>query len=172
MSNPDTTTAEAKQELLEKLGSHLPQRFPEFFELDESNNKVFNKVTKKEITLDRNSPEDPLARAGKQISLEFGSHNKYQLIYFLWHLAQLTQEDWMILEWDNDLDSYKLTTGLVCFPLNFSLQKKWNKSVSMIHEPVKGFTKHLSKNVQSLFKVWPFKYCAILKPRVLTSSKF
>ena len=58
----------------------------------------------------------------------------------------------MILEWDEDLDSYKLTAGIVYFPMRWSLNEKWNKGMPGIHKPVKGFMKHLLKNVQSLFK--------------------
>lgn len=64
----------------------------------------------------------------------------------------LTQEDWVIMEWDENLGSYKLTAGIVSFPMRWSLTEKWNKGIPGIHEPVKGFMKHLLKNVQSLFK--------------------
>ena len=66
--------------------------------------------------------------------------------------GKLTQEDWVILEWDEEMESYKLTAGVVYFPMRWSLLDKWNKSMPGIHKPVKGFMKHLVKNVQSLFK--------------------
>ena len=66
--------------------------------------------------------------------------------------GRLTQEDWVILEWDETADSFVLTAGLVCFPMRWSLRGKWNQPVPIVHGPVKGFTKHLVKNVQSLFK--------------------
>ena len=56
------------------------------------------------------------------------------------------------MEWDESLGSYKLTAGIVYFPMRWSLKEKWNKGIPGIHEPVKGFMKHLVKNVQSLFK--------------------
>ena len=67
-------------------------------------------------------------------------------------LGKLTQEDWVILEWDESMDNYKLTAGVVYFPMRWSLLEKWNKGMPGIHMPVKGFMKHLLKNVQSLFK--------------------
>ncbi len=66
--------------------------------------------------------------------------------------GKLTQEDWVILEWDEEQESYKLTAGVVYFPMRWSLLEKWNKGMPGIHKPVKGFMKHLLKNVQSLFK--------------------
>lgn len=56
------------------------------------------------------------------------------------------------MEYDEEMDSYKLTAGIVYFPMRWSLLEKWNKSMPGIHKPVKGFMKHLVKNVQSLFK--------------------
>ena len=50
------------------------------------------------------------------------------------------------------MDSYKLTAGVVYFPMRWSLQEKFNKGMPGIHQPVEGFKKHLTKNVASLFK--------------------
>ena len=56
------------------------------------------------------------------------------------------------MEWDEKVGSYKLTAGVVYFPMRWSLTEKWNKGIPGIHMPVEGFMKHLLKNVESLFK--------------------
>ncbi len=73
-------------------------------------------------------------------------------IVFVIFAGRLTQEDWVVMEWDEDLQAYKLTAGVVYFPMRWSLNGKWNKGMPGIHKPVKGFMKHLLTNVQSLFK--------------------
>eukprot|EP00794_Sanderia_malayensis_P005828 gene5828-6525_t len=127
VTNADDSTALAKQELLEKVISYLPKRFPDKFE--KTDQGIYNKILEESISADPDNPIDPLIRLGK-----------------------LTQEDWTILEWDEEASSYKLTAGIVYFPMRWSLLDKWNKSMPGIHAPVKGFMKHLVKNVQSLFK--------------------
>ena len=61
------------------------------------------------ITSDPEDSIDPLIRAGK-----------------------LTQEDWVILEWNESLEAYVLTAGTVCFPMRWSLLEKWNQPMSGI----------------------------------------
>ena len=127
VSNDDRAVTEAKQELLEKIIEFLPRRFPDKFERREGG--VFNKVLQEFISGDKNEEEDPLIRAGR-----------------------LTQEDWVILQWDQAEESFKLTAGIVFFPMRWSLTEKWNQDMVGIHKPVQSFEKHLSKNVASLLQ--------------------
>ena len=59
------------------------------------------------ITSDPEDSIDPLIRAGN-----------------------LTQEDWVILEWDESLQAYVLHAGIVYFPMRWSLLEKWNQPMS------------------------------------------
>ena len=59
------------------------------------------------ITSDPEDSIDPLIRAGN-----------------------LTQEDWVILEWDESLQAYVLHAGIVYFPMRLSLLEKWNQPMS------------------------------------------
>lgn len=62
VTNNDESTAKAKQELLEKIISHLPKRFPDKFE--ECDGGIYNKILDEIVSADPNDPEDPLIRAG------------------------------------------------------------------------------------------------------------
>ena len=128
VSNTDDSTELAKWELFDLVVDYLPKRFPEKFELREG--CIYNKVLKEEISLDRNDPMDPLIRAG-----------------------ELTQEDWVVLEYKESEDAYVVTAGIVSFPMRWSLQEKWNQPIAVIHGPVKGFMKHLVKKVSDLFRI-------------------
>ena len=44
-----------------------------------------------------------------------------------------------------------LTSGIVYFPMRWSLQEKFNKVIGQIHVPVKSFTKHLQPSVYDRF---------------------
>ena len=127
VSNDDESVAEAKQELLEKIIEYLPTRFPDKFERRQGG--IFNKILKEFVSDASSDAEDPLIRAGR-----------------------LTAEDWVILQWDEAEEAFKLTAGIVFFPMRWSLTEKWNKDMAGIHQPVQSFEKHLSKNVASLFK--------------------
>ena len=59
------------------------------------------------ISSSPDDPTDPLIRAGN-----------------------LTQEDWCILEWNESLQAYVLTAGIVYFPMRWSLLEKWNQPMS------------------------------------------
>lgn len=127
VSQTDESAAACKWELFETLVDYLPQRFPYLFEKRE--NCIYNKVLDEEVSTDRNDPECPLIRAGR-----------------------LTQEDWVIIEWNDTEQGYVLTSGIVYFPMRWSLQKKFQRGVAMIHEPVKPFMEHLVKYVYDVFK--------------------
>ncbi|XP_057301858.1 uncharacterized protein LOC130636220 [Hydractinia symbiolongicarpus] len=128
VSNDDEHAQECKWELFELLVEYLPRRFPDIFELKEG--CIFNKVLDDCISTSRDDPEDPLLRTGR-----------------------LTQEDWVIIEWSDDEQGYVLTSGIVYFPMRWSLLEKFNKGIASIHTPVKPFTQHLVHKVYDIFKV-------------------
>ena len=130
VSNPDQKTSDCKWELFEMIVEHLPQRFPNIFEKRED--CLYNKVLKEAISTEHDHPDDPLIRA-----------------------SQLTQEDWVIIEWDEKEQGYVLTAGVVHFPMRWSLQQKFNQAISGIHLPVKAFMKNLLTKVYDLFKKMP-----------------
>ena len=70
-------------------------------------NRYFVFIVGEFVTTDPNDSVDPLIRLGK-----------------------LTQEDWCILEWDESQQAYVLTAGIVCFPMRWSLQVKFNQPMS------------------------------------------
>ena len=49
------------------------------------------------------------------------------------------------------ISRYVLTSGIVYFPMRWSLQEKFNKVIGQIHVPVKSFTKHLKPSVYDTF---------------------
>lgn len=130
VSNPDQKTTECKWELYDMICDHLPKRFPNIFEKREG--CIYNKVLGATVSTERNDERDPLLRA-----------------------ADLTQEDWVIIEWDDKEQGYVLTAGVVFFPMRWSLQEKFNKALAMIHVPVKAFMQHLVTKVYDLFKKMP-----------------
>ena len=130
VSNPDEETSEMKWELFEMIADHLPKRFPNIFEKLEG--CIYNKVLKTSVSTERSGNKDPLFRA-----------------------AELTQEDWVIIRWDEKEQGYVLTAGIVYFPMRWSLQEKFNKGIAGIHVPVKAFMEHLVTRVYDLFKKMP-----------------
>ena len=128
VSQTDDSAEACKWELFETLVEYLPQRFPLIFE--RRTNSIYNKILDEEIPLGRHdTTEDPLVRAGR-----------------------LTQDDWVIIEWDDAEQGYKLTSGIVYFPMRWSLQEKFQKGVAGIHMPVKPFMDHLVRHVYDVFK--------------------
>ena len=126
----DPKTDACKREFFQLLIVHLPERFPDIFEM-QPNGFILNKVTGELIStdLDKNSnDEDLLLRAGR-----------------------LTQEDWIIMELDPDHSTYVLTAGVLCFPSDWSLADKFNKPMHEIHSPVKIYMDKLQNKVDSLF---------------------
>lgn len=126
VSNHDTKTESCKWELFELLVEHVLQRFPQIFERKGS--IIYNKVTKVSISTAADDEEDPLLRAGR-----------------------LTQDDWIILEYDIDKQGYVLTAGILCFPMGWKLTEKFNHVMTDIHEPVKMYQIHLKNKVADLF---------------------
>ena len=138
----NSSVEDCKWELFETLVEHLPERFPYIFEKREKS--IYNKVLDEEVSTERyptvnnqhsektaSNPldDDPLIRA-----------------------ARLTQEDWVILQWDDTEQTYKLTAGIVYFPMRWSLREKFKKGMAGIHVPVKPFMDHLVNHVYDVFK--------------------
>ena len=69
--------------------------------------KYISTIVDEFISSNPDDPTDPLIRAGN-----------------------LTQEDWCILEWNESLQAYVLTAGIVYFPMRWSLLEKWNQPMS------------------------------------------
>jgi len=130
VSNPDEKTQECKWEIFSMICEHIPERFPYIFEKREG--CIYNKILGTTVSTLRSDEEDPLIRASK-----------------------LTQEDWVIIEWDDKEEGYVLTAGVVSFPMRWSLQQKFNKVLAAIHVPVKAFMEHLVRKVYDLFKKMP-----------------
>ena len=64
------------------------------------------------------------------IADEFVSTDPNDLVDPLIRAGKLTQEDWCILEWNESQAAYVLRAGIVCFPLNMSLQVKFNQPMA------------------------------------------
>lgn len=130
VSQTDDSAVACKWELFDMLVEYLPERFPYIFERREK--CIYNKVLDEEVSTERSDPECPLIRAGR-----------------------LTQEDWAIIEWDEDEQGYKLTSGIVYFPMRWALTDKFQKGIAGIHGPVKPFMDNLVKHVYDVFKKMP-----------------
>lgn len=127
ITSQDDVTTQAKWELFETLCAYLPERFEYIFE--KHSGYIFNKVSREKISTQVSDDLDPLVRCGK-----------------------LTQEDWIIMKWDEEKKEYILTAGCVCFPMRWVLKEKLNHNIAQLHAPVKGFLKHLLSKVNSLLR--------------------
>ena len=73
-------------------------------------------------------------------------------------LAQLVQEDFIILEYDNNENSWKFISGIAAFSfveIGINGEKSFMKpgnDVSMIHSPVPGFNPNIYKGL-SIYNV-------------------
>lgn len=126
VNNP--TTDHCKKEFYELLTDHVLERFPDIFE--KQGDHILNRVTGELIPIDPDDDEeeDVMLRAGR-----------------------LTQDDWIIMEYEENQLGYVLTAGNLCFPSDWSLKEKFNKPMQMIHKPVKPYLRHLKDKVDSLF---------------------
>jgi len=124
VSSDNPTTRHAKQETLDLLVDFLPKRFPKIFKLTKQG--IHNNVTGDDVIF---GTEDPLITA-----------------------AKLVQDDWCIIEWSEEHNLYKLTAGVVLFPMRWSLVEKFQQNVPVIHLPVTAFGKYLQENVNNLFE--------------------
>jgi len=119
-----TSTKLAKQETLDLLLEYLPKRFPAIFQ--KTNEGIYNNVLKEHIIPGK---EDPLITA-----------------------SRLVQDDWCIMEWNEQHKLYVLTAGVVLFPMRWSLVEKFTQTLPVIHQPVTAFGKHLQHTVNDLFE--------------------
>lgn len=62
---------------------------------------------------------------------------------------RLVQED-LLIHTKGDAQHH-LTGGVLCFPANWTLQEKMNRSLERVHAPVPEYTPDISKRVQRLF---------------------
>merc|ERR1712130_105044 len=65
--------------------------------------------------------------------------------------SRLVQDDWCIMEWQEEHQQYVFAAGVVCFPMRWSIHEKFELPMSKIHVPVKAFN-DFSDNVMSIFK--------------------
>jgi hypothetical protein len=65
-------------------------------------------------------------------------------------VGALVAEDLCLMEAHDD--GYRLTAGVLCFPLHWSLREKLGRPVDMIHGPVPGFSERLATPVARFFK--------------------
>ena len=86
-------------------------------------NKYLISIAEEFVSTDPNDSLDPLIRAGK-----------------------LTQEDWCILEWNESQAAYVLRAGIVCFPMRWSLQVKFN-------QPMAGKNFRGDNTLRNIYKV-------------------
>jgi hypothetical protein len=121
------STKLAKEEVLELLIDYLPKRYPTFFQSTKDGG-IKNLLTGDQFN-PKNLDEDPLIVA-----------------------SRLVQEDFCILELNPETSLYKLTAGIVLFPMRWKLTEKFKNDLPHIHIPVTAFTKHLKNNVNDLFE--------------------
>ena len=124
-SKAEESTRLAKWEFFELLVDYLPKRFPYIFERQIG--FIYNKVLKTTVSIESSCNEDPLIRA-----------------------AKLTQEDWLILEWNEKKQEYILAAGLLAFPSKWRLTEKFGIDMPLIHEPVVPYMTQLNEKVNGL----------------------
>ncbi|MBB6413122.1 hypothetical protein HNQ71_005818 [Mesorhizobium sangaii] len=105
-------TREAQQEVLELLGKHLPERFPDTYRRTDAGVEVVS--AESHFPIPSGLDGAPLVAA-----------------------SLLVQED-LILMRRND-SGWRLVAGSLCFPSSWSLLEKFGKPLQQIHEPVPGF---------------------------------
>ena len=166
VTNTAPSTVLAKQELLELLVDNLVEYYPDKFER-RPGGKVYNKMLQEEVSVSEDEEvlmrpgeseeegkkdNDPLMKCARLTQEEEGKKDNDPLM----KCARLTQEDWVIMEYDEKLDEYVLTAGVVFLSQGNGrwslLKEKWNKPLSGIHVPVEAYEKHLAKKVGGFFK--------------------
>jgi hypothetical protein len=103
-------TRDAQQEVLDLLGAHLLERFPETHQRNGSGVEVVGAASRLPASL----ADAPLARA-----------------------SQLIQEDLILMRRSDS--GWRLVAGSLCFPSSWSLLEKFGKPLQDIHAPVPGF---------------------------------
>jgi len=105
-------TQEAQREVLDLLGSYLPERFPATHRHVEAGVEVLGAAN--HLALPSGLADAPLAKA-----------------------SLLVQEDLILMR--RDERGWRLAAGSLCFPSSWSLQEKFGKPLQEIHAPVPGF---------------------------------
>ena len=105
-------------ELLEKISNWVCKHQPEYFERRDDN--LYDRTTGKLHSLDS---KDALRTA-----------------------AMIVAEDLVLLNRDSD-GRYRLVAGCVCFPSNWSLTEKLNKTVAEIHSPVPELNQRIGAKI-------------------------
>jgi hypothetical protein len=103
-------TRDAQQEVLDLLGAHLLERFPETHRRTGSGVEVVGVASRLPASL----ADAPLAKA-----------------------SQLIQEDLILMRRGDS--GWRLVAGSLCFPSSWSLLEKFGKPLQDIHAPVPGF---------------------------------
>ena len=103
-------TRDAQQEVLDLLGAHLLERFPEIYRRTGSGVEVVGAASRLPASL----ADAPLAKA-----------------------SQLIQEDLILMRRSDS--GWRLVAGSLCFPSSWSLLEKFGKPLQDIHAPVPGF---------------------------------
>jgi hypothetical protein len=103
-------TRDAQQEVLDLLGAHLLERFPETYRRTGSGVEVVGAVGRLPASL----ADAPLAKA-----------------------SRLIQEDLILMRRGDS--GWRLVAGSLCFPSSWSLLEKFGKPLQDIHAPVPGF---------------------------------
>jgi len=105
-------TRDAQQEVLELLGTHLLEAFPETFRRTGPGIEVAGAAG--DFTLPSGLKDAPLAAA-----------------------SLLVQEDLILMRRDDS--GWRLVAGSLCFPSSWSLLEKFGRPLQDIHAPVPGF---------------------------------
>ncbi|RWC43636.1 MAG: DUF3445 domain-containing protein [Mesorhizobium sp.] len=105
-------TRDAQQEVLDLLGAHLMERFPETYRRTGSGIEVVGAASRLPASL----ADAPLAKA-----------------------SQLIQEDLILMRRSDSDSGWRLVAGSLCFPSSWSLLEKFGKPLHDIHAPVPGF---------------------------------
>jgi dimethylamine monooxygenase subunit A len=113
---------EGAKELLEMMAEYLPQHFPERFQRE--GRVIKNLVTQDTYDLDH-LPDDPIVVAGL-----------------------LVQEDLVLLHRGED-GQFRLTSGSVSFPSDWSFPSKLGKTLLEIHQPVTTFNEVMGAAVRN-----------------------
>ena len=105
-------TQDAQREVLDLLGSYLPERFPATHRHVDAGVEVLGAAN--HLALPSGLADAPLAKA-----------------------SLLVQEDLILMR--RDERGWRLAAGSLCFPSSWSLTEKFGKPLQEIHAPVPGF---------------------------------
>lgn len=119
----EPNTEPAQQEVLGLIVEQVGRRFPHRYEVSGSRVKV----------LPDGPDHDLAAWDGPPLELA----------------ARLVQEDLCIMRKDDN--GHRLAAAVVCFPSSWSLEEKFSRPLSLIHEPVPGIDDRMSAGIDRIF---------------------